>query len=183
MPTQHLVDRFMATVGARAEGETATALGTHSGLLELLQILIDAEMPVDGEGPPLSRADVVTALSGTMGSIKDADEFAKGLIRDEVATGSKKGLAFASGFATWIAALRSGHRIHFTKTELGETEGAQLEVLFFGEKGKRRVMWPADDGVVLCAPDERQLRRMVGYMLGELGQAKEVLKVSRILRC
>ncbi len=175
-----MIARFMDTVGTRADGPELPSLQTHSGLLQIVHSLVEADMTVDGA--PVRRPAALVAVAQSLGEGRGADEVLDAMIDDRLVSKSDEGLRFTPEFAGWVAAIASGHRISLTRTTL--TEPPQVfDVLFFGDKGARRLVWPADSGVVLCAPQKAVLRRMVGYMLGEHGQKREMLQGARRLRC
>ena len=180
IPVRQIIGRFVDTVGTPTGPTASPTIRTHAGLLQLLRGLIVAGMPVLGGALPRRRA--VAVVAKTLRGRGAANAFLDSLIEDGIATETKKGLSFTPEFADWVAALAGGHRPHFVRTSLEKTTEPPLEVLFFGDKGKRQVVWPAKSGVVLCAPKKRQLRQMVGFMLGELEDQREIGKVPRVMR-
>ena len=100
--------------------------------------------------------------------------FMQALVEDGVLIHVAGKYEFAPGFMGWVHALQSGHQMQVERTDLrgGKVSEAptQEKAAFFGPMGGRYSMLEAANGtgdLLLCRPGRKQLRSLMGALLGE----------------
>lgn len=115
--------------------------------------------------------------------------FMQALVDDQVLVFVAGKYEFALGFKGWVKALQSGCQMQVERTDLrgGKVSDAPTKekAAFFGPVGERYSMLETADGsgdLLLCRPGRKQLRSLMGALLGEADNSNLAFHMPRLRR-